>query len=391
MSRLIMHIDMDAFFASIEQQINPALRGRPLIVGGRPGRERTVVCAASYEARRFGVKSGMSSREALRLCSQALFLPADSAKYLYTSDRIGEILQEYTPQVEDYSIDEFFLDISSSQPSFGKAEGIARRIKKRIWEEFGITCSIGIAPNKLLAKLASELEKPDGLTIVKLEGVPGLLEDLPVEKLAGIGEKLKKRLERLGIATCGHLGRYPVKELERRFGVVGRMLSAMGRGEDESPVGYCDEVSSPKSMGHSQTFARDTRNPAFIRCQLLFLSERVARRLRKAGLKGRTVSLVLRDSNFCTFSRQITLPEPTSDGYQVYLRALFLLERLDLGWREVRLVGVSASSLSPSKQLSLFLREQRGQRLLQTIDRINDKHAEFTLLPAACLLYEKQR
>ncbi|MEE8185188.1 MAG: DNA polymerase IV, partial [Thermodesulfobacteriota bacterium] len=249
MSRTIMHIDMNAFFASVEQRCNPALRGRAIAVIGSA--KRTVVTTASYEARRYGVKTGMNRYEAERVCPGLIFVIGDNRKYIDTSIRILDILKEFSPMLEVYSIDEAFIDITGSIGLFGPPRLIAKTIKKRIKEGFGLTCSIGIAPNKLLAKLASNMEKPDGLVKIEEGDIPGLLEDLPVGDLWGIGRKLTIYLKEMGVETCGQLGRCPVSLLRRRFGIIGERMRFMGRGVDDSPVIPIGEEEEAKSVGHS--------------------------------------------------------------------------------------------------------------------------------------------
>ncbi len=303
--RIILHLDMDAFFISVEQRDDPSLKGKPAAVCG--SLSRSVVTSATYEARSYGVHAGMSVQEARRRCPCLILVKGDHSKYTRTSARIFSILKEYTPLVEVASIDEAYLDITGSLLLFGSPLNIARLIKNRIRKEENLTCSIGIGPNQLLAKLGSRLEKPDGLVVIEKERVPEILEDLPVERLHGIGPKLAKALKSINIFTCGQLGRYPVLFLIKRFGAIGKRLHEMGQGLDDRPVLPFDEEEGAKSIGHSVTLEEDTSNPDRVRKVLLFLSERVSRRMRREGYYGSRVALTVRYSNFFTFSKQKTV------------------------------------------------------------------------------------
>ncbi len=375
--RIILHIDMDAFFASVEQQARPALRGKPIAVIGSG--KRTVVTTSSYEARGRGVKTGMNIFEARRACPEVLLVVGNNRKYTDTSARIIEILREYTPLVEVYSIDEAFLDISGSTRLFGPPEEIARKIKQRIGQRFGLTSSIGITPNKLLAKLASGMEKPDGLVRVRPEEIASLMEMLPVDELCGIGRRLSQHLESLGVRTCGELGRTSVETLRRRFGILGETLSSMGRGEDLSSVIPLQQEPEAKSIGHSTTLPRDVSNPEVLHRTLLHLSEMVACRARRNHLCGRTVTLTLRYGDFRTFSKRIRLYRFLNHGPEIYLAAREILSALKLR-QSVRLLGVTLSDLARNYlQLPLFESERRRENLTRAMDRVNDRYGMFTL------------
>jgi DNA polymerase-4 len=287
--RIVMHLDMNAFFASVEQAANPELQGRPIAVTGSG--HRTIITTASYEARKFGVKTGMAVWEAKRHCPQLILVVGDNRKYTYTSSRIMEMIQEYTPEVEIFSIDEAFMDITHSLTMFDTPERIAYLLKARIMESFGITCSIGIAPNKLLAKLASDMQKPDGLTVIKPENVARVMERLPIQELCGIGKKMQRHLNMMSIYTCGELGRCDEARLTRKFGIIGKRLKQMGQGLDDSPVIPVGQEDDVKSVGHSMTLDRDIDRREDILRFLLQLSEMVGRRARRYGVAGRTVSL----------------------------------------------------------------------------------------------------
>ena len=294
--------------------------------------------------------------------------------------------------VEVYSIDEAFLDIIGSLRLFGGAEAIARGIKARIKNEFGLSCSIGIAPVKLMAKLASDMQKPDGLTIIKQEGISKLLEDLRVDKMTGIGRKTAKYLARLGIFTCGELARFPVSVLRERFGIVGEYLHNMALGIDDSPVTPMGKDEVVKSVSHSATLEKDITSRMEIRRHILRLSEMVGRRARRYRYSGRTVSLVLRYSDFTTFSRQRSINEYIDQGRDIYLTAARILEGLRLKL-PVRLVGVCLSNLTRCRhQLELFDPQQKKIRSVKAMDKINDRYGEFSITYAMlmnCLKHSK--
>ena len=294
--RIILHLDMNAFFASVEQQANPALRGKPIAVIGSNG--RTVITTASYEARKFGVKTGMAIWEAKRQCPQIILVVGDNRKYTYTSTRIFNMMLDYTPLVEVFSIDEAFLDVTHSLKIFGTPERIAYLMKARIKQSFGLTCSIGIGPNKLLAKLASDMKKPDGLTIIRPDEVSQVLEPLPIKDLCGVGSRMERHLNLLGIKTIGELGRFPVDILKRKFGVNGQHLHDMGLGIDHSPVVPASDQDKVKSVGHSMTLRRDVSRRQDILKYLLQLSEMVGRRARRYGVSGKTIHLYVRYADF---------------------------------------------------------------------------------------------
>lgn len=381
MPKTILLIDMNAFFASVEQRCNPALRGKPIAVGGSLS-TRSVVAAASYEARPFGIHSGMSMMEALRLCPSLIIVEGNPAKYVDTSMRVFRIFKDYTDEMEVYSIDECFLDVTPTQHLFGGPVEIAKAIKRRMKEKLGLTCSVGIAPNKMLAKLASGMQKPDGLTEIRPEQVKPLLENLPVEKLHGIGERTRIHLERLGIVTVGELGRFSRERLKREFGINGEILHEMGNGIDRSPIVPYHSEPDVKSMGHSYTLNRDTRDIDVVRHHLLRLSEMVGRRLREAHYAGRTVHLVLRYADRKGFGQQRSLIDYLDDGFEIYKTALSIFEEKK-DHRAIRLVGVSVSSLAKDiRQLSLFS-NPRQKDLLGALDAINDKYGEFTIKRAS--------
>jgi DNA polymerase-4 len=376
--RVILHIDMNAFFASVEQQSNPALRGKPIAVIGSA--KRTVVTTCSYEARAYGVKTGMTVWEAKRNCPHLILVVGNNRKYTWTSARIIKIFLDYTPLVEVFSIDEAFLDITASQRLFGPPERIASLIKARIRHLFGITCSIGIAPNKLLAKLASEMRKPDGLVVIGEDEVQRVLENLPVRELCGVGSKTRQKLELLGIRSCGELGRFPVEVLRKKLGGIGERLHLMGLGIDDSPVIPAEEADEVKSVGHSMTLEHDIPLRKEILKYLLQLSEMVGRRARRYNVSGRTVTLSIRYADFDTWvGKQETLVEHINRSEDIYRAAAAILETLALE-QPVRLLGVRLSSLSyQGSQLPLFEEERKKTLMIGAVDQVNDRYGDFTV------------
>jgi len=377
--RTILHIDMNAFFASVEQRANPSLRGKAMAVIG--SEHRGVVLSPSYEARAFGVKTGMTYGEAKAACPALILVPADPAKYSHACEELLGIWRDFSPQAELFSIDEAFLDVTGCEPLFGDPVRIAIRIKERVWNEKGLTCSIGIGPNKLLAKLGSDMQKPDGLVLISRDDVAEVLEDLPVKELCGIGPSLTGSLAAMGIHTCGELGRAPLHKLTARFGVVGERLRDMGRGIDDDAVMTLasQHEEESKSMGHSMTLTEDCSDIPMIERHILQLSEKVGRRLRRGSYQGHTVSLTLRYSDFHTFSRQKRLRHTVSHGLDVYAAARGILQDIRLD-QPVRLVGVSVSGLTKHMaQMPLFDDERKRTFVAEAMDDINDRYGEFTV------------
>jgi len=378
--RTILHIDMNAFFASVAQATNPLLKGKPVLVAGNPN-SRGVITCPSYEARKYGVKTGMTIPEGKKLCPPAIIVHCDAHNYVTTSLKLREIYEQFTPLVENFSVDEAFLDITGTERLFGKPTDLAQKIKRRIRDEVAdLTCSIGIAPNKLLAKLASHMQKPDGLVVISEERVTEVLEKTPPEELCGIGPKLTYYLKVWGIRTCGELARFPVKILEKRFGKVGRYLHQMAKGEDDSPVAPYFYQEPAKSMGHSCTLKEDTYDREVARRYLLQLSEQVARRLRNDSCQGKTITLIIRKPDFVTLCEQTTLKRFTADGGLIYQTANRVLDKYSIETQGVRLVGVSVSNLAhKASQLSLFWEERKRQLALMAMDKINDRYGNFTI------------
>jgi DNA polymerase-4 len=375
--RLILHIDMDAFFISVEQRDNSSLRGKPAAVCG--SLSRSVVTSATYEARPYGIRAGMSIQEAKKRCPQLILVKGDHSKYTETAARIFSILKEYTPLVEVASIDEAYLDITQSLLLFQSPLLIAQSIKDQIRESEGLTCSIGVAPNKLLGKLGSALKKPDGLVVIQKGDVRGILKDLPVSKLYGIGPKLTDALNSIGIFTCGQLGKFPVSVLSKRFGVVGERLHEMGLGLDDNPVVPFDEEEEAKSISHSVTLEKDTSDVNMLRKVLMQLSERVSRRMRKEGFYGKRIAITVRYSDFFTFSKQKTLPKWMNSGNEIFRQAFEIFESISHP-KPIRLLGVGVSLLKKEGcQLGLFEKREKKDNLLKAMDRVNERFGDWTL------------
>jgi DNA polymerase IV len=385
--RIILHIDMNAFFASVEQQSNPELRGKPIAVIGAA--KRTVITTCSYEARAFGVKTGMNSWEAKQKCPELIFVVGNNRKYTYTSREIIRIMRDYTPLVEVFSIDEAFLDVTGCLSLFGSPEEISRQIKQRIREQFGLTCSVGIAPNKLLAKLASDMQKPDGLTVIPPDQVSRILERVPIKDLCGIGAKTQQQLAKFGIRTCGDLGRFPADVLRRSFGVVGERLRQMGLGIDSSPVVPEEESEEVKSVGHSTTLERDITERQEILRHLLQLSEMVGRRARRYQVAGKCVTLTVRYADFTTFSRQQSRSAHTNNSEEIYHSSVQLLDAMQLT-QPVRLLGVKLSSLRyHTEQLPLFAADRKKALLASAMDEVNNRFGDASVTFGTLLGKEK--
>lgn len=411
--RVIAHVDMDAFYAAIEQRDNPQYRGLPVVVGAAPG-GRGVVAAASYEARRFGIRSAMPSGEAAARCPQAIFIPGDMEKYRAVSRQLFELLDTFTPQVEPISIDEAFLDLTgcplprdlifsaTSNEGGASAEGtsadltgtaepgrgvfdtglvLGREIRARIRDTLQLPASLGVAPNKFLAKVASELAKPDGFRCIRLEEIEAVLDPLPVSMLWGVGEETRQRLHAQRITTVGDLRRAPTSLLRASLGFAAEHLAQLSRGIDDRSV---EPSGLAKSVGRETTFEEDTTDRETLMRVLLGLAEDVARRLRADGLTGHTVTLKVRYEDFTTITRSSTLAGPVDAGADI-LRALARLwNRIEPLPRPVRLLGVSVSRVSRpgSVQLDLFREENRQGRVDRVVDAINVRFGEGTVRQA---------
>lgn len=388
---MILLVDMDAFFASVEQAHHPHLRGQPVIVCGDPSR-RGVVTAASYEARPFGVHAGMPLAEARRLCPEAHFVEGNPEKYVSLSLKLLDLYLTRTPDVEPFSVDEAFLSVGRPGDGLEAATAIAAALQDEIEERHGLTASIGVGPNKLIAKMAAGWKKPRGLTALDEAGFCRCFWDSPVEAMWGVGAKLGERMRSLGIQTVGDLAGAPDPILQGAFGIIGPQLKQAAHGRDDTPLVPYHRGVDPKSMGHEVTLTEDSADPEFLSGTLLRLSDQVARRLRSDGFVGKTVALKLRDQHFVTHLRQRSLSEPTDDHLRIYAVARELLAELWKGG-PVRLIGVTATSLSKASEASqseLFPRDDRSRALVQALDKVRDKLGEASVVPAGTLAHVRE-
>ncbi|NLT73084.1 MAG: DNA polymerase IV [Chloroflexi bacterium] len=381
MNRQIVHVDLDAFFASVECLLNPSLVGKPLLVGGAPG-GRGVVSAASYEARARGVRSAMPMAQALRLCPEAVRVPPRHGTYGHYSRAVMALLAEYTPVVEQVSIDEAFLDLSGTEGLHGPAEDVARAIQGRVQAEHGLPCSLGVATNKLVAKIACSQGKPRGLVVVPPGGEAAFLAPLSIESLWGVGEATGKRLRALGIDTVGDLASWTEASLRSLFGEAGTQLFRAAHGIDESPVSPDRER---RSYSHERTFASDESDVAHVRRTILAMSDDLAAQLRRDGTVAQTVRLKLRSRDFTTYTRQVRLEHPTDVADEICSAATALLEE---NWdrRSLRLVGVGVTDLlgHGGIQLSMFDEGvQRQRRLSQALDGIRARYGHEAITRAS--------
>ena len=380
----ILHVDMDAFFASVSLLDHPELVGTPVIVGGG---SRGVVLSATYEARRFGVHSAMPMTRARRICPTATVLPPEHARYAEVSAGVMEIFRSITPVVEPLSLDEAFLDVGGARRRLGRPAEIGQLIRDRVVDEQGITCSVGVAPSKFVAKLASTRTKPDGLLVVPVAEVVAFLHPLPVGALWGVGEKTEKELTRLGLRTVGDLAHTPVSTLVRAVGqATGTHLHALSWGRDERMV---VPAQPDRSIGADETFARDVDDPEIVLRELLRLCERTANRLRSAGLAGRTISIKVRFADFTTITRSRTLPEATDVAAVIYATARGLYEALRLDRARLRLIGVRVEQLADSDsaphQLALDERSRGRREAEQAADRAARRFGSGAVRPGSLL------
>jgi nucleotidyltransferase/DNA polymerase involved in DNA repair len=391
--KVIAHVDMDAFFAAAEQLVRPELRGKPVIVGADPreGKGRGVVSTASYEARIYGVHSAMPINQAYRLCPHGHYLPPNGKLYKQYSQQVFEILARFTPLIQIVGIDEGFLDLTGSVHLYGSIRKMGEEIKRQVFSETGLTASVGIAPSKSVAKIASDMEKPNGLTIVEPETVQDFLDPLPVTKIWGVGKKTVQTLTKLGIQTVEQLRKYPQNLLEEKYGKMGDHLYRMARGIDERNVHDRDEI---KSVSHETTFDVDQTDQELIISTLLSLSEKVSSRLRKYGLRGRTVQLKLRFKDFSTFTRHKTLSQYTHLTDEIFAISKALYEQFDDREKPVRLIGVGMSQLvhESGMQTSLWdIEKERKIQLEKVMDRLQEKFGNAALTHANTLTAKKRK
>jgi DNA polymerase-4 len=382
--KTVLHVDMDAFYASVEQRDDPALRGKPVIVGGRS--RRGVVLAASYEVRPFGVRSAMPMAEALRRAPHAVVVPPRREAYAQASEAAFAVFLRYTPLVEPLSLDEAFLDVTASQALFGDGEAIARAIKQAVQTELSLTASAGVAPSKFVAKIASDLRKPDGLVVVRPDEVGAFLRPLPIERMWGVGPKTAPRMRELGLNTLGDLADANEASLERILGSWGPHAARLARGQDDRDV---IPDGTARSIGAEETYEEDLLTPEAIGATLLDHSIRVARRLVRADLRARTVTVKIKYADFSIRSRSVTLPEAEQDTDALHRAALACLARVPLQGRRVRLTGVSVSGIEtgpPEPRLFTDAAAERRRALEQVSARIADRFHDEGAVTRASLV-----
>jgi len=400
--RLVFHVDMDAFFASVEVMCRPKLRGLPVIVCGKPT-TRSVVAAASYEAREYGIHSAMPTAEAFRRCPHVVAVEGNPGQYIYVSLELLRIYKSYSTIVEPYSIDEAFVEMTGTECTWENAEEIGREIKEKVRERFGgITASIGIGPNKLIAKMCSGMQKPDGMTIIRPGGFMTVFRDRPVTDIWGVGTKTAVALGMMGVTTIGELSEFPVSMLRRRFGIMGEILHLMACGQDDTPVVPYYEGMPVRSMGHEHTLPEDTWDIREAEKVLLRLCDQVARRLRKKEYMGNVISMRLRFSDFESVGRQRKIDFYTDEERVIYRVARDLMHRHWRPGQAIRLVGVNCSGLvrvPDAMQIDLFRQqdEDSHRKLLNALDAIRDKFGEEAITRArlisrnAKMWYSKHR
>lgn len=367
---MILHVDMDAFYASVEERENPDLLGKPVVVGGS-AEGRGVVCAANYAARKFGIHSAMSAAQAVRLCPQAVFIRPRMNLYAEISGKIREIFDSFTPLVEPLSLDEAFLDVTGSEPHFGPSPSIGRQIKDRIRRELRLVASVGIAPNKFIAKIASDLEKPDGFVVVDQNEVLDFLEPLPISRLWGVGKVTAEQFTRLGIRTIGELRKLSPATLGELFGTSGEHYWQLAHGIDDRPVVPDREA---KSISNETTFSVDIADAEILKSWLMQLVEQVARRLRQHGLQGRTAEIKVRFANFKTISRSITLDEPTNITQELLAAAFSLLDKkVPANHLPVRLLGFGVHGFDHTGRSQRQLFDETDRQRGRALDRVADQ------------------
>ncbi len=384
MARTILHVDMDAFYASVEERSHPELRGKPLIVGSDPkgGKGRGIVATCSYEARKFGVHSAQPISQAWRMCPQGIYVQPDMPKYARASECVMRILLDFSDLVEQVSIDEAFLDVTGSRRLFGDGASIARKIKDRICSEQRLTASVGVAANKFVAKVASDLRKPDGLVVVEPGREAEFLAPLPVSRLWGVGGKTAALLEDIGLQRIGQIAALDRRYFVDRFGKGGEHLWELSRGMDDRPVapeeGY-------KSIGHETTFERDTEDERLLHDTLLWLAEKVAQRLRVNHARARTIAIKFREADFSTYTRRKTLSVAADTSEEIFPQAWNMVRRLTRRGVAVRLIGIYGSNLESERagQLALFDQpEQKDRRLAAAVDDITRRYGDSAITRA---------
>ncbi len=380
MSLDIIHVDMDAFYAAVEKKDNPELEGKPVIIGGDP-EGRGVVSTACYIARKYGVHSAMPAAEAKRRCPQAIFLTPRMARYQEISEKIFDILDSFTPVIEKLSVDEAFLDIKGTERLFGSPREVGRKIQQKIDQELSLQASVGIAPNKFLAKLASDLEKPAGFTVIEEDKIEEVLDPLPIEKIWGVGEKTKEKFHSINIKTIGELKEISEEDLVAIFGNFGSKLYNLARGHDPRVV---EKSRVTKSVSQEQTFSENVEEAEYLLSVLMEFSGKVARRIRKKSLKAETVFVKVSYDIFKSCTRQITYKRAFNDTETIYFAGKQLIKDNNLFYRPVRLLGVGVSNLIPAdqEQLSLFAEKKESDNVIEAIDQLKDKFGESSVLRA---------
>ncbi len=384
--KIIIHLDMDAFYPAVEILDNPELRSKPVIVGGIT--KRGVVSSASYVARKYGVHSAMPMLQALKLCPSGIFLPVRMARYKELSHKIFEIFQRFTPLVEPLSIDEAFLDITGTERLLGEPVSAAKSIKKTVFDETGLTVSAGVAPSKFVAKIASDMNKPDGLTFVSLEGLEAFLDPLPVSRMWGAGKVTQEKFERYNIKTFKDLKKYPVKALEKLFGKNGLRMHYLAMGMDDRDVETEHEI---KSIGHEETFIEDITGIDTSEKHLLELAMKSAERMRHNHFKGKTITLKVKYNDFTQVTRSLTFDNYTDDGMVMYTAVKKLLKKTEIEKIPVRLLGVAMSGLitgCTTQQLSIFQENNekvKSDKLNKAIDILHDKFGKKSIVPGRLL------
>jgi DNA polymerase IV len=391
-SRTILHVDMDAFYAAVEQRDHPEYKGKPVIVGSDPkdGRGRGIVATCSYEARRFGIHSAQPISKAWNLCPQGIYVIPDMEKYGRVSDLIMSILSDFTDLKEQVSVDEAFLDVTGSEKLFGSGPEIAKKIKDRIQDELHLTASVGVAANKFVAKVASDLKKPDGLVVVEAGREKEFLSPLPVARLWGVGPKTEAYLRGLGLERIGQIADLRLRDLAESLGKSGSHLWQLSQGIDDRPV-WSEE--GCKSIGHEITFERDTSDFVLLETTLLSLSEKVAQRLRAQKVRARTIAIKFREADFSTFTRRVTLDVPADTSEKIFPIARQLLKSVFRKGRLVRLIGISGSNLEADKsggQMSLFhaAPRQKDRNLAAALDDITHRFGSQAITRAT-LVHKK--
>lgn len=383
MKKIIIHIDMDAFFASVEQKLNPFLKGKPVFVSGNTARD-SVIAACSYEAKKYGVKSGMSIFEGLRLCPDAIIVRGNVERYIDTSRRIFHILQRFTEKIEVYSIDECFLEIQSDYTSYEGLKKLGFSIKKEVYQQTSLPCSIGISVNKTVAKIASDLCKPDGIMVICENEIDSFMEKLPVDKVPGIGPKTAMYLNLMGIEFCGQVKNISINLLRKKFGIRGEEIWYLCHGKGETEVVV--HTPEPKSFGHSYTLMQDTDDKNLLLSVLCRLSHQIGVRMRQEGYYGNIITVTLRFSDFSSFTKRKTYPVWFNDDQTIFRNSSSIVFGGQL-LEKVRLIGVSVSGIQKKYQMDLFKNERR-EKLLMVMDSINKKYGNNTVFPCL-MLYEK--